>query len=194
MPATPTHTHTHTPQHTHHSTHTSMRRCLLQQQQMRVAFVFAISIEMCAHLRGVHCKKKRREEAEIYHIYMVYITICIWHTYFNLCYNFLVLCAFWGVAKKLASSSSRRRRSRDRDGDMKRDGNRETALAHPFAMADDNNHFECLPHFQRTQLGSVCESLSRSPTLSLPLCLCVCVCMTTFSCGSSCININASHS
>lgn len=23
-------------------------------------------------------------------------------------------------------------------------------------MADDNNHFECLPHFQRTQLGSVC--------------------------------------
>lgn len=85
---------------------------------------------------------------------------------------------FLGRGKKIGKQDQRQEGAGRRKGQGQ--GNR--TLAHPFAMADDNNHFECLPHFQRTQLGCVCLSLS----------VCVCVCMTTFSFGSRCININAS--
>lgn len=101
----------------------------------------------------------------LYLVYAISICICGAHTsIYAIIFLFYVLSGAWQKNWQ-AGAEAGRGRQEEGAGRRKGQGQGNRTLAHPFAMADDNNHFECLPHFQRTQLGCVCVSLS----------VCVCV-------------------
>lgn len=141
-----TYLHTHTPTHLH--THTQTDDCVCCSKNNKWESHSCLPFQLkCAHICTGDTAKKWKKR----NIYT--ISICIWHTLFNLCYNFLVLCAFWGVAKKLAR----------RNGEP----HTRTPICHGgWRMI--------------TIILSVCLIFS-APSWGVCVRECVCVCMTTFS-------------
>lgn len=87
--------------HLHTFTHTQTDDCVCCSKNNKWESHSCLPFQLkCAHICTGDTAKKWKKGIYIYIWYT--ISICIWHTHFNLCYNFLVLCAFWGVAKKLA--------------------------------------------------------------------------------------------